>query len=205
MTLLMKMAESMRNNSKCYCVQQVRLRDYFLDHQNKCPIGPDDILNILPIIKHVSMPTPDASKAYQAAQTSVQKGGLVLLQDRHFGGLFWSKIQIRIHVQHLSSWSRLQVCWIRHLSSWRKPSTCMEECVMISSLRPVTATACWPKRPSCRGRQLRYSCNNSQQHEHLSVQFHFGMKITYDLVIYILNIKMGIHDWYIKNTGIIFL
>uniref|UniRef100_A0A674NJ73 Clustered mitochondria protein homolog n=1 Tax=Takifugu rubripes TaxID=31033 RepID=A0A674NJ73_TAKRU len=53
---------------------QVRLRDYFLDHQNKCPIGPDDILNILPIIKHVSMPTPDASKAYQAAQTSMQKG-----------------------------------------------------------------------------------------------------------------------------------
>lgn len=109
------------------------------------------------------------------------------------------------HVQHLSCGSCLQVCWIRHWSSWRKQSTCMEECVMISSLRPVTATACWPKRPSCKGRQLRYSCNNSQQHEHVSVQFHFGMQITYDLVIYILNIKMGIHDWYIDNTGSIFL
>ncbi|CAG08556.1 unnamed protein product, partial [Tetraodon nigroviridis] len=59
---------------------QLRLRDYFLDHQNKCPIGPDDILNIFPIVKHVNMPTPDASKAFQAAQTSVQKG---LLDQAH--------------------------------------------------------------------------------------------------------------------------
>lgn len=156
MALLMKMSESIQNNSKCYCARQLRLRDYFLDHQNKCPIGPDDILNIFPIIKHVSMPTPDASKAYQAAQTSFQKGGLVLLQDRHFHGLFRTKIWIITHVQHLSSGSRLQVCWIRRWSSWRKQSTCMEECVMIYILRPVTATACWPKWPSCRGRQLRY-------------------------------------------------
>lgn len=64
----------MQTNHKCFGLQQLRLRDYFLDHQNKCPIGPDDILNIFPIVKHVNMPTPDASKAFQAAQTSVQKG-----------------------------------------------------------------------------------------------------------------------------------
>lgn len=70
----------MQNNSKWYRLQQLRLRDYFLDHQNKCPIGPDDILNIFPIVKHIYMTTPDALKAYQAAQTFIQKGGSILLQ-----------------------------------------------------------------------------------------------------------------------------
>ncbi|KAM3610958.1 uncharacterized protein V6R79_011205 [Siganus canaliculatus] len=59
---------------------QMRLRDYFLDNQNKAPIGPDDILNIFPVIKHVRIPTADASAAYRAAQTSIQKG---LLDQAH--------------------------------------------------------------------------------------------------------------------------
>ncbi|XP_028269031.1 clustered mitochondria protein homolog [Parambassis ranga] len=59
---------------------QLRLRDYFRDNQNKAPIGPDDILNIFPIIKHIHMPTTDASKAYKAAQISIQKG---LLDQAH--------------------------------------------------------------------------------------------------------------------------
>uniref|UniRef100_A0AAQ5YKW3 Clu domain-containing protein n=1 Tax=Amphiprion ocellaris TaxID=80972 RepID=A0AAQ5YKW3_AMPOC len=53
---------------------QLRLRDYFLDNQNKAPIGPDDILNIFPVVKHVHMPTVDASKAYRAALNFIQKG-----------------------------------------------------------------------------------------------------------------------------------
>ncbi|XP_017269380.1 clustered mitochondria protein homolog [Kryptolebias marmoratus] len=59
---------------------QLRLRDYFFDHQNKAPISPDDILNIFPVVKHIHMPTVDASKAYHAAQNSIQKG---LLDQAH--------------------------------------------------------------------------------------------------------------------------
>ncbi|KAF7660148.1 hypothetical protein LDENG_00286680 [Lucifuga dentata] len=55
---------------------QLRLRDYLLDNQSKAPIGPDDILNIFPVVKHVNMPMVDASKAYRAAQNSIQKGFL---------------------------------------------------------------------------------------------------------------------------------
>ncbi|XP_068594440.1 clustered mitochondria protein homolog [Brachionichthys hirsutus] len=53
---------------------QLRLRDYFIDHQSKAPIGPDDVLNIFPVVKHVNMPTVEASAAHRAAQTSVHKG-----------------------------------------------------------------------------------------------------------------------------------
>ncbi|XP_071338904.1 clustered mitochondria protein homolog [Trachinotus anak] len=59
---------------------QLRLRDYLLDNLNKAPIGPDDILNIFPVVKHIHMPTVDASKAYRAAQISIQKG---LLDQAH--------------------------------------------------------------------------------------------------------------------------
>ncbi|XP_036952790.1 clustered mitochondria protein homolog [Acanthopagrus latus] len=59
---------------------QLRLRDYSLDNQNKAPIGPDDIFNIVPIVKHIHMPTVDASKAHRAAHTSIQKG---LLDQAH--------------------------------------------------------------------------------------------------------------------------
>ena len=54
-------------------MRQLRLRDYFLD-QNKAPIGPDDIINIFPVVKHLDMPIVDASKAFRAAQKSIQKG-----------------------------------------------------------------------------------------------------------------------------------
>lgn len=37
------------------------------------------------------MPTPDASKAFQAAQTSIQKGGSDLLQNCQFQGVFGPK------------------------------------------------------------------------------------------------------------------
>ncbi|KAM9857800.1 clustered mitochondria protein homolog [Aulostomus maculatus] len=59
---------------------QLRLRDYFLDNQSKAPVGPDDIINIFPVVKHIHMPTVDASKAFCAAQTSIQKG---LLDQAH--------------------------------------------------------------------------------------------------------------------------
>ncbi|XP_040050541.2 clustered mitochondria protein homolog isoform X2 [Gasterosteus aculeatus] len=59
---------------------QLRLRDYSLDNQNKAPIGPDDILNLFPVVKHVHMPTVDASKAYRTAQNFLQKG---LLDQAH--------------------------------------------------------------------------------------------------------------------------
>lgn len=59
---------------------QLRLRDYLLDNQNKAPIGPDDVLNIFPLVKYIHMPTVDASKAYHAAQNSLQKG---LLDQAH--------------------------------------------------------------------------------------------------------------------------
>lgn len=56
-------------------LHQLRLRDYFLENQNKAPIGPDDILNIFPLIKYIHMPTVDASAVHKTARTSVQKGG----------------------------------------------------------------------------------------------------------------------------------
>ncbi|XP_037536384.1 clustered mitochondria protein homolog [Nematolebias whitei] len=66
-----------------FCIKtgvQLRLRDYFFDNQNKAPISPDDILNIFPVVKHIHMPIVDASKAYRAAQNSIQKG---LLDQAH--------------------------------------------------------------------------------------------------------------------------
>ncbi|KAK5871401.1 hypothetical protein PBY51_004285 [Eleginops maclovinus] len=59
---------------------QLRLRDYILDNQNKAPIGPDDVLNIFPVVKHIKMPTVDASKAHRAAEGFIQKG---LLDQAH--------------------------------------------------------------------------------------------------------------------------
>ncbi|XP_020776568.1 clustered mitochondria protein homolog [Boleophthalmus pectinirostris] len=53
---------------------QLRLKDYFLDNQNKAPLNPDDILNIFPVVKHLHMPIVDASKAFRTAQISLQKG-----------------------------------------------------------------------------------------------------------------------------------
>uniref|UniRef100_A0A3B3TLI3 Clustered mitochondria protein homolog n=1 Tax=Poecilia latipinna TaxID=48699 RepID=A0A3B3TLI3_9TELE len=51
-----------------------------IKYSNKAPFSPDDILNIFPVVKHIKMPTADASKAYRAAQTSIQKG---LLDQAH--------------------------------------------------------------------------------------------------------------------------
>ncbi|XP_074525971.1 clustered mitochondria protein homolog [Halichoeres trimaculatus] len=61
---------------------QLRLRDYFLDNQNKAPIGPDDILNIFPVVKHLHIPTTDALAAYRAALTFIQKGLLDKAHER---------------------------------------------------------------------------------------------------------------------------
>ncbi|XP_064152391.1 clustered mitochondria protein homolog isoform X1 [Anguilla rostrata] len=55
---------------------QLRLKEYTLDNRSKAPIGPDDILNILPVVKHVEMRMSDASKIFRSAQTNMQKGNL---------------------------------------------------------------------------------------------------------------------------------
>ncbi|XP_031426563.1 clustered mitochondria protein homolog [Clupea harengus] len=55
---------------------QLRLRDYILDNRNKAPIGPDDVYNILPVVKHLTMTTQDASRMFHAAQGYLQKGQL---------------------------------------------------------------------------------------------------------------------------------
>lgn len=59
---------------------QLRLRDYSFDSHSKAPIGPDDIINIFPVVKHIQMPTTDASKAFRAAQAYFQKGGAFSLK-----------------------------------------------------------------------------------------------------------------------------
>ncbi|XP_019722469.1 clustered mitochondria protein homolog [Hippocampus comes] len=59
---------------------QLRLRDYSFDSHSKAPIGPDDIINIFPVVKHIQMPTTDASKAFRAAQAYFEKG---LLESAH--------------------------------------------------------------------------------------------------------------------------
>ncbi|XP_030629328.1 clustered mitochondria protein homolog isoform X2 [Chanos chanos] len=53
---------------------QLRLREYVLDNRNKAPISPDDVLNILPVVKHLTMTTSDASRVFRSAQNSLQKG-----------------------------------------------------------------------------------------------------------------------------------
>ncbi|XP_065104326.1 clustered mitochondria protein homolog [Paramisgurnus dabryanus] len=53
---------------------QLRLREYVLDNRNKPPISPDDVLNILSVIKHITVTTADATKMLQAAQNCLQKG-----------------------------------------------------------------------------------------------------------------------------------
>ncbi|XP_029103008.1 clustered mitochondria protein homolog isoform X2 [Scleropages formosus] len=55
---------------------QLRLREYTLDSSSKAPISPDDILNIFPVVKHVTMATSDATQAFHSAQKSIQKGQL---------------------------------------------------------------------------------------------------------------------------------
>ncbi|XP_036434727.1 clustered mitochondria protein homolog [Colossoma macropomum] len=61
---------------------QLRLRDYVLDNRNKAPITADDVLNLLPVVKHITMATADASQAFQAAQNSLQKGLLEQAYDQ---------------------------------------------------------------------------------------------------------------------------
>lgn len=111
------------------CLHQLRLRDYFFDNQNKAPIGPDDILNIFPVVKHIHLPTVDASTAHRAAQTFLQKGGsgkLATLQKcRRFMHLE-SLCSLCVFEQNLNDKSKLcanllcvsqlQVCWIRPMS-----------------------------------------------------------------------------------------
>ncbi|KAJ8005691.1 hypothetical protein DPEC_G00120550 [Dallia pectoralis] len=53
---------------------QLRLREYLFDNRTKAPIGSDDVLNVFPVVKHIAMTTHAASRAFQAAQTSIQKG-----------------------------------------------------------------------------------------------------------------------------------
>ncbi|XP_028852284.1 clustered mitochondria protein homolog [Denticeps clupeoides] len=53
---------------------QIRLRDYVLDNRNKAPVGPDDVLNMLPVVKHVSTTTHDATRIFHAGQATLQKG-----------------------------------------------------------------------------------------------------------------------------------
>lgn len=59
---------------------QLRLRDYILDNQTKPPIGPDDVLNIFPVVKHVLMPMHDALLSFRSGQSFLQKG---LLDQAH--------------------------------------------------------------------------------------------------------------------------
>ncbi|XP_073766979.1 clustered mitochondria protein homolog [Danio rerio] len=53
---------------------QLRLREYAFDSRNKAPISPDDVLNVLPVVKHITMTTSDATRMFMAAQNSLQKG-----------------------------------------------------------------------------------------------------------------------------------
>ncbi|KAK3540557.1 hypothetical protein QTP70_034305 [Hemibagrus guttatus] len=53
---------------------QLRLRDYILDNCTKAPISPDDVLNFLPVVKHINMPITDAMRSFCTAQNSLQKG-----------------------------------------------------------------------------------------------------------------------------------
>ncbi|KAJ8414080.1 hypothetical protein AAFF_G00066780 [Aldrovandia affinis] len=53
---------------------QLRLREYALDNRSKAPIGPDDVLNVFPVVKHMAMTMSDASKLFHAAQANMQKG-----------------------------------------------------------------------------------------------------------------------------------
>lgn len=55
-------------------VPQLRVREYILDNRNKAAISPDDVLNILPIVKHITMSTTDATRMFKVAQNSLQKG-----------------------------------------------------------------------------------------------------------------------------------
>ncbi|XP_048834447.1 clustered mitochondria protein homolog [Brienomyrus brachyistius] len=55
---------------------QLRLRDYTLDNCIKAPISPDDIINMFPVVKHVTMTTSDATQAFNSAQKSIEKGQL---------------------------------------------------------------------------------------------------------------------------------
>ncbi|XP_046871275.1 clustered mitochondria protein homolog [Hypomesus transpacificus] len=53
---------------------QLRLRDYLLDNRTKAAFGPDDVLNLFPVVKHITMTTADASAAFRAAQSNMKKG-----------------------------------------------------------------------------------------------------------------------------------
>uniref|UniRef100_A0A671S3X1 Si:ch211-166a6.5 n=2 Tax=Sinocyclocheilus anshuiensis TaxID=1608454 RepID=A0A671S3X1_9TELE len=53
---------------------QLRLREYILDNRNKVPISPEDVLNILPVVKHITTTTTDATRMFKVAQNSLQKG-----------------------------------------------------------------------------------------------------------------------------------
>ncbi|TRY60548.1 hypothetical protein DNTS_026965 [Danionella cerebrum] len=61
---------------------QLRLREYALDNRNKAPISSDDVLNILPVVKHITMTTSDATRTLMAAENSLRKGLLEKAYDQ---------------------------------------------------------------------------------------------------------------------------
>ena len=55
---------------------QLLLRDYNFEHKNKCTFYEEDVLNIFPIVKHISPRANDAHTCLQTGQRKIQEGNL---------------------------------------------------------------------------------------------------------------------------------
>lgn len=55
---------------------QVLLREYNFEHKSRPTFGEDDILNMFPIVKHISPRATDAYNYYQSGQRKIQEGNL---------------------------------------------------------------------------------------------------------------------------------
>lgn len=69
---------------RLFCIRtgiQILLREYNFDHKSRSAFTEDDILNVFPIVKHISPRASDAIIAFQNGQRKISEGSIRLGYD----------------------------------------------------------------------------------------------------------------------------
>lgn len=64
---------------RLFCIRtgvQVMLREYHFDHKTRPTFGEDDILNIFPVVRHITPRATDAYQFFQTGHRKIQEGNL---------------------------------------------------------------------------------------------------------------------------------
>lgn len=64
---------------RLFCIRtgvQIMLREYHFDHKTRPTFGEDDILNIFPVVRHITPRATDAYQFFQTGHRKIQEGNL---------------------------------------------------------------------------------------------------------------------------------